>query len=37
VMPEAEHDRYLTDFKHIFETSIHKAKDDFERRLRKYL
>ncbi len=37
VMPESEHDRYLTDFKHIFETVIHKAKDDFERRLRKYL
>ena len=36
-IPETEHDRYLTDFKHIFETSIHKAKDDFERRLRKYL
>ncbi|MCK4462620.1 MAG: hypothetical protein KAW46_12510, partial [candidate division Zixibacteria bacterium] len=37
VMPEAEHDRYLKNFKHIFETSIHKAKNDFERRLRKYL
>ncbi len=37
VMPENEHNRYLKDYKHIFETTIRKAEDDFKKRLRKNL
>jgi len=37
VMPESGHRRYLMDFKYVFETLIHRAKDDFKQRLKKYL
>jgi hypothetical protein len=35
VMPESEHDRYLSDYKYIFETTINNAVDDFKERLKK--
>jgi hypothetical protein len=37
VMPESEHLRYLKHFKHVFETLIHRAREFFEIRARKFL
>ncbi len=37
VMPEREYDRYLQDYKYLFETTIAKAEEDFKRRARKKL
>ena len=37
VMPEEEHARYFKDYKHVFETIIHRAREDFLERLRKNL
>lgn len=35
VMPKSEHDRYLNDYKYIFETTINDAVEDFKERLKK--
>jgi len=35
VMPESEHDRYLSEYKYIFETTINDAVEDFKERLKK--
>ncbi len=35
VMPKSEHPRYLDGYKHIFETTIHKAVEDFQHRAKK--
>ena len=35
VMPKSEHARYLKDYKHVFETTINKAVEDFKERLKK--
>ena len=37
VMPEDEHEKYLKDYKYIFETAITKADEEFKRRVRKNL
>ena len=37
VMPETEHDRYLKEYKYLFETTISKAEEDFKKRLKKSL
>jgi len=35
VMPKSEHDRYLSEYKYIFETTINHAVEDFKERLKK--
>jgi len=35
VMPESEQTRYLKDYKHVFETTINNAVEDFKERLKK--